>query len=140
MPKVIVNCYAALRMAPPRMKARTAPVPAHLITFIVNIHAALGAASPRMKARWLRACALRHLPPVCLRSTPVGAKRLVYAPLRSLLDKRHRRLATLARSTPHSYRLVGKCPRFRPSELVRLCVHLSSFHSKRTCRRPAASL
>ena len=59
--------------------------------------------------------ALLHLPPVCLRSTPVGAKRVVYTPFRSLLDKRstfhfgrcwtratgtqqHWRLATQARS------------------------------------------
>ena len=33
-----------------------APAPAHLITFIVNFHAALRAAPPRMKARWFRAC------------------------------------------------------------------------------------
>ena len=32
--------------------------------------------------------ALHHLPPVGLRSTPVGAKRVVYTPFRSLLDKR----------------------------------------------------
>ena len=34
------------------------------------------------------------------------------------------------RRNSHSYRLVGKCPRIRPSELARLCVRLPSFHSK----------
>ncbi len=38
------------------------------------------------------------------------------------------------RRNPHSYRLVGKCPRIRTSKIVRLCVHLPSFHSKLSCR------
>ena len=112
---------------------------------IVNFHAALHAAPLRMKARWLRACgSLRCRSGRCLtsglRSTSVVAGRVVYTPFRSLLDKRHWRLATQARSTPRSYRLVGKCPRIRTSELARMCVRLPSFHSKRTCRLAAASL
>ena len=38
--------------------------------------------------RYSMPAVLHHLPPVCLRSTPVGAKRVVYTPFRSLLDKR----------------------------------------------------
>ena len=38
-----------------------------------------------------------------LRSAAVRARRVVYTPFRSLLDKRHRRLATQARSNrPHT--------------------------------------
>ena len=33
------------------------------------------------------------------------------------------------RRNSHSYRLVGKCPRIRTSELARMCVRLPSFHS-----------
>ena len=62
-----------------------------------------------------------------LRSTSVIAGRVVYTPFRSLLDACHRHAATLALSPPRSYRLVGKCPRIRPSELARLCVHLIAF-------------
>ena len=43
------------------------------------------------------------LPTAGLRFAPVVARRVVYAPLRSLLDKRRRRLATPARSNrPHT--------------------------------------
>ena len=57
--------------------------------------------------------ALRHLPVVCLRSTPVGAKRVVYTPFRSLLYKRHWRLATQARSVV-LYVLPSACLRYAP--------------------------
>ena len=74
--------------------SKLAPVPAHLIAFIVNLHAALRAAPLRMKARWFRACGtppsadgIRALRSACGMST---------LPLRSVLDKRHWRLAPRA--------------------------------------------
>ena len=76
------------------MSSKLAPVSAHLITFIVNFHAALRAAPLRMKARWFRACGtppsadgIRALRSACGMST---------LPLRSVLDKRHWRLAPRA--------------------------------------------
>ena len=96
---------------------------AHLIAFIVNFHAALARGSTTYESQM--ATCLRHSTicrrysrfTFCLRhvyaAAPVGAER-----------------APQARSTPRSYRLVGKCPRIRPSELARLCVRLPSFHSK----------
>ena len=74
--------------------SKLAPALAHLIAFIVNFHAALGAAPLRMKARWFRACGtppsadgIRALRSACGMST---------LPLRSVLDKRHWRLAPRA--------------------------------------------
>ena len=70
----------------------------------------------------------------CLRhvyaAASVGAWQAVYVPLRSLLNACHQHAATLALSTPRSYRLAGKCLHIRSSELARMCVHLPSFHSK----------
>ena len=133
--------------------SKLAPVSAHLIAFIVNFHAALRAAPPRMKARWFRAYALHHLSMVCLRSTPVGAKRVVYTPFRSLLDKRstfhfgrcwtratgtqqHWRLATQARSA-----VLYVSPTAQLA-LIPSCRQMSAHPAKRACPsvRPLAEL
>ena len=79
----------------------------------------------------------------CRRHSTI-CRRYVYVPLRSALNACRRHAAPCftfrLRRNSHSYRLVGKCPRIRTSELARMCVRLPSFHSKRTCRLAAASL
>ncbi len=86
--------------------SKFAPAPAHLIAFIVNFHAALARGSTTHESQM--APCLRH----------------------SAICRRYSCFTFRLRRNPHSYRLVGKCPRLRTSKLVRLCVRLPSFHSK----------
>ena len=103
--------------------------------------------------RYSMPAVLHHLPPVCLRSTPVGAKRVVYTPFRSLLDKRstfhfgrcwtratgtqqHWRLATQARSA-----VLYVSPTAQLA-LIPSCRQMSAHPDKRACpdARPLAEL
>ena len=103
--------------------SKLAPAPAHLIAFIVNFHAALVRGTTTDESQMVP----------CLRHYAI-CRRYVYVPLRSALNACRRHAAPCftfrLRRNSHSYRLVGKCPRIRPSELARLCVRLPSFHCK----------
>ena len=96
------------------VQARPAPQPPSG-AFIVNFHAALARGTTTHESQMAP----------CLR--------------RSAICRRYSRFTFCLRHNPRSYRLVGKCPRIRPIELARLCVHLPSFHSKKSLPRREGS-
>ena len=162
----MLNFYAALGAAPPRMKARIAPC---LRQSTLPLRSVLNKRSTFHFGRcWTRATgtqqhwrlAPRNPAPRyvyvplrsalnawstlrsgrCwtsgLRSTSVVAGRVVYTPFRSLLDKRHWRLATQARSAGLYVSPTAQLA------LIPSCRQMSAHPAKRACPsvRPLAEL